>query len=43
MEEEGAVLSRLRIMVKHIQNALKIIMTNSGVELQKIARSGESA
>ena len=42
-EEERVVLSLLNIRVKHIRNVLKMIMTNSGVELQKIARSGESA
>ena len=42
-EEEHVVLSLFNTRVKHIQTALKIIMTNFGVELQKIPRIGESA
>ena len=42
-EEEHVVLFPLNIMVKHIQHAFKMVITNSGVELQAIARSGENA
>ena len=42
-EEEHVVLSLFNIRVIHTHSALKMIMTNFGVELLKIARSGESA
>ena len=41
--EEDAALSLFNTRVKTIQNALQMIMANPGVELQKIARIGESA
>ena len=42
-EEEHVVLFLFDIRVKHIQNVFEMIITNSGVELEEIARSGESA
>ena len=42
-EEEHVVLFLSNIRVKLIQNALQMILISPGVELQKIARSGEIA